>query len=188
MRRLWMIAFVAASCASLAACSDDNSGNTGSNAGPPDASARQLPPMGPPAADASFDAPPSPPEHDVRDPNLQPEDPGCCPVDFALAPRHPDQVQKVVLRGSAAPLIRVDGYELDEDNGVWSTQVCMPPDYQGTYHYEVSLPSTGDEPFVAIMYNPYVTTTERDGDVVNEWTPAADCDSLDAAVHSKTSD
>ena len=45
-----------------------------------------------------------------------------------------------------------------------------------------------DDPFLSIRHNPYVATTSHAGEVVNAWTPADDCASIDLTVHAKTSE
>lgn len=189
MNRHVFILLVLAAAMAAPACGGDDDGGGDEAVIPPDVGSRHLPTKGAPSADAGWDAPPPedayvPPDHHQGD-QANGE---CCPVTFAYAPTNPAAVDSMVLRGSAYPLDGADGVALTETDGVWSGEACMAPDYVGVYWYDVSLKTGSDQTFESTAYNPYVATTDYAGDVVNAWTAADDCASLDADIHSKTSD
>ncbi len=184
-RRIFIVLMLAAGLAAPA-CGGDNSGNNKAVT-PPDVGSRQLPNSGPPAADAGWDAPP-PRDAYVPNAHINTDASGeCCPVTFAYAPTNPEQVDSMVLRGSASPLDTADGIAMTEDNGVWSAEACIAPDYVGVYYFEVAL-KTGGDPFMSVAHSPYVPTTNQAGDVVNTWATADDCASIDTSVYAQTSD
>lgn len=106
-----------------------------------DAGSRELPPRVAPGSfkpDGSVDL-------GLRDDFFASYDAGpCCDVDFAVRAQ-PGEVY-AILRGTDAPLDGPGGAPMTHKDGVWSTTVCMPPDYDGVYYYDVYLaPETDDD-------------------------------------------
>jgi hypothetical protein len=109
----------------------------------------------------------------------------CCPTDFALpdALQDPDEVSAVLV-GSAAPLDVEGGITLTYSDGAWRASACVPPDYQGDYHYVVSIADAdGDVVFEDTRTNPNVASGFSERGEVNLWTAGAACDEIDVGVH-----
>ncbi|MBA2663663.1 MAG: hypothetical protein H0U74_15350 [Bradymonadaceae bacterium] len=182
-----LIAMLIACNLAIVACGGDDDAQKPLAAGvDPGDSARETPTLG--APDGEHEAPPPRPVVPAEDPMPHTEPGECCPVVFAIAPQDPEHVLEVVLQGSIQPLATSHGLMLEKREGVWSVEVCMPPDYRGTYYYEVFLKTEGsDEGFLTLARNPFAPTNDdQAGEDVNTWLPADDCDSLEAARHSQT--
>jgi hypothetical protein len=186
MRRIASSSIVLVALVALVACGDEPQDDTDQPVTPPAPNERNLPTVGAPQDD-EHEEPPPPEEHVPEDPVELP-DGECCPVTFALAPSTTEVVQEVVLRGSLFPLDAAEGVALQESDGVWSGEACLAPDQVGIYHYELSLETEGDEPFLSQAHNPYAPTAESDGEIVNALIPADDCEAFDAAIHAQTSE
>lgn len=155
---------------------------------PPENPERELPTAGGPEDD-DFEAPEPPPEYERDDYVTGGPEEECCPVVFAFAPDNPQEVQSALLRGTLAPLRGQEGLELQESDGVWSGEACLPPEEYGTYHYELGLRSAGaGDPFLSTAYNPYAPTAPVNGQLVNAWIPGDDCAAVDVAVHAQISE
>jgi hypothetical protein len=185
MTRFARISISLVALVALVACGDEPE-KSEDTVTPPAPTERDLPTVGAPQDDEHEEPPPQE-EYVPEDPVEQPEG-ECCPVTFALAPSTAERVQEAVLRGSLFPLDGAEGVPLQETDGVWSGEACLAPDQPGIYHYELSLETDGDEPFLSTTYNPYAPTTEAGSEVVNAWIPDEDCASIDVAVHAKTSE
>lgn len=156
---------------------------------PPEVAERKLPTLGGPDGDFGEAPPEQPVDSDpgvYRDVMGKPE---CCMVTFSLRDDTLEDVERARLRGDLAPLDSGEGVTLTRTGDVWSAEVCVSPLYQGSYYYEFGLtPDMGDELYIATRHNPFVSFEESTAGTVNLWSPAEDCASLDASIHSKTSE
>jgi len=173
------------------ACGDDDPDYKVEAVSPPDNPDRELPALGPPQGDHQV------PDIGVEEGDAEQvsasgdSDAGeCCPVRFAVAdPYEGEDEAYALLRGTIAPLHTEEGVELTFADGEWSATACVPAASVGVYYYEFGLSTDTDgEYFVETRVNPYVETTEGPEGLANLWTSAADCASLDAQVHARTSD
>ncbi len=140
----------------------------------PDDTERELPAHVAPPPPRDVDGGPPPPlegEIDYGD---------CCDVVFAVRDidhTEPESTSSVTLRGSDAPFDS-DGFAMTLADGVWSTTVCVPLSYGGTYRYEFAIAEEpGDEtPFIENLTNPNVPQESSASDgTVNRYEPLESC-------------
>jgi len=109
----------------------------------------------------------------------------CCVTRFAVA--DPDGMEdevSVVLTGDAYPL--TENPALTYSDGVWSVDVCVPPEYNGSYAYLFSREIEG-EVVEELVINAFAPTDGEGAGTENIWLTADDCEGSDITRHALTS-
>ena len=126
-----------------------------------------------------------PPDYGTPDMDFGlPPEPECCMVQFAIKDEDGQQDEvRVVLRGSIEPLAA--GEPASWSNGVWSAMACVPPNYNGTYHYDFVYEAAGEE-YTFRQINPHAPRDESFGTEFNIWVGGQSCAELDTSLYSAT--
>ena len=187
--------------AHLIACGGGNEENNSAQdmgaVDPPDLISRETPVRGGPIND-DFDAGVYIPPDDQGVPDLSylidisgdvDTGPSCCDTRFALVNSEDRDIVSVTLVGTAAPLDEPQlSLTLSED--VWSVDVCMPPDYSGTYIYEViervSNEEGGTVEFSLEEINTFAPNESSLGSSYNTWLTAETCEEAQVEAHGQT--
>ena len=126
-------------------------------------------------------------ESDIPDATFEAEEPlECCELEFALpdSERDPDEVS-AFLFGTASPLDVEGGLEMTYSEGAWRVTACVPPNYDGFYHYVVNIADeNGDVVFESHRVNPFVDTGLSDIGEINLWNAGQTCDEAEVERHS----